>query len=436
VVILRRYPFPSRCCAGAIAALAIVAFSALAHPEQASAAVAAPAQVSPDLSAVPVDSLEVRAAQTRLDTSDAALADAQNIVANGAAELDRLHSQDTQLTAQLAAQTAAKKQATVDLASARATLRAIAVASYAGAPGIGPVIDPASAALATGDAPAPTTADGSATAPSAADLDTSTLALERRSLAAAVSTSQSDRATAARQAVDTLSGNINGALSQRTAARQRMLKVQQIQNQAAANVAEYAAAVASAQADLDHARITAIVVGADFELVALDAYRRAAAETALVDPECGITWWALAGITRVESKHGTLGGSTLLFNGDTSQPIVGVPLDGSNNTALIPDTDGGALDGDPVYDRAVGPMQFIPSTWRRYGVDGNGDGVANPNNIYDAAATAARYLCRSGPMQTDDDMTRGFLSYNHSDTYAAMVLGFAKAYAALPLNLP
>ena len=80
-------------------------------------------------------------------------------------------------------------------------------------------------------------------------------------------------------------------------------------------------------------------------------------------------------------------------------------------------------------------MQFIPSTWRRYATDGNGDGIADPNNIYDAAASAARYLCASGPMQTDDDMTRGFLSYNHSNSYAATVLRFAKGYAALPLNL-
>jgi membrane-bound lytic murein transglycosylase B len=214
------------------------------------------------------------------------------------------------------------------------------------------------------------------------------------------------------------------------------LKVQQIQDRAAASVAQYAAAVAAAQADVDHARVTAGVVGADFQLVALDAYRRAAAATTLVNPPCGITWWALAGITRVESRHGTFGGSTLLFNGDTSQRIVGVPLDGANNTALIPDSDGGALDGDPVFDHAVGPMQFIPSTWRRYASDGNGDGIADPNNIYDAAATAARYLCASGPMQTDDDMTRGFLSYNNSDAYAAAVLGFAKGYAALPLGVP
>jgi membrane-bound lytic murein transglycosylase B len=308
------------------------------------------------------------------------------------------------------------------------------VASYAGAPDISPAVDPASA---TPDPAASAALETDTTAaPSASDLDASSVALERRSLAAVVSTEQFNRATAAKQTIDALSRSINDTLSQRTTARQRIQKVQEIQSQATASVAEYAAAVASAQADLAHARVTAFVVGADFQLVALDAYTRAAATTALTDPACGITWWALAGITRVESRHGTAGGSTLLYNGDTSQRIIGVPLDGTNNTALIPDTDGGALDGDPVYDHAVGPMQFIPSTWRRWATDGNGDGVADPNNIYDAAATAARYLCASGPMQSDDDMTRGFLRYNDSAAYAATVLGFAKDYAALPLNLP
>jgi membrane-bound lytic murein transglycosylase B len=370
--------------------------------------------VAPDLSSVPVDSLEFRAAETRYQASAAALADAQQIAANGAAELDRLHADDARLTTELATQTAAKKQATVDFASARATLRALAVATYAGAPAGDPAV-----------ASAPTE-----------DLESSTRALERRSLVDAVSGTASDNATAARNAVEIVSRGMNEVLDQRTAARQRILKVQQIQDRAAASVVQYTAAVASAQADVDRARVTASVVGADFQLVALDAYRRAAAVTGLLDPPCGISWWALAGITRVESRHGTFGGSTLLYRGDTSQRIVGVPLDGANNTALIPDSDGGTLDGDPVYDRAVGPMQFIPSTWRRYARDGNGDGIGDPNNIYDAAAAAARYLCASGPMQTDDDMTRGFVSYNHSGAYAAAVLGFAKGYAALALSVP
>ena len=111
----------------------------------------------------------------------------------------------------------------------------------------------------------------------------------------------------------------------------------------------------------------------------------------------------VVGITRIESRHGTYGGARLLANGDVDRRIVGIPLDGTNNTEVITDTDGGQYDGDPVYDRAVGPMQFIPSTWRRWAQDGNGDGVKDPNNIYDAADAAAHYLCASGSMRTDEE---------------------------------
>jgi len=52
-------------------------------------------------------------------------------------------------------------------------------------------------------------------------------------------------------------------------------------------------------------------------------------------------------------------------------------MDGSlAATAVVVDSDGGALDGDARYDRATGPMQFLPGTWRSIGADGNGDGVA------------------------------------------------------------
>ena len=61
-------------------------------------------------------------------------------------------------------------------------------------------------------------------------------------------------------------------------------------------------------------------------------------------------------------------------------------------------------------------MQFIPSTWRRYAVDANGDGVQDPNNVYDAAAGAAHYLCNAaGHLEDDASLTRAYLAYNHSD---------------------
>ncbi len=163
-------------------------------------------------------------------------------------------------------------------------------------------------------------------------------------------------------------------------------------------------------------------------LLALDAYWKAAQAIAFGKPRCGITWWALAGIGRVEGHHGTFGGAQVQGNGDTTKPIVGITLDGINDTAVIGDTDGGKYDGDPNFDHAVGPMQFIPSTWERWKGDGNGDGIDDPNNMYDATLGAANYLCASGPMVSDDDLTRGYFSYNHSDDYAAAVLADAQYY--------
>ena len=127
--------------------------------------------------------------------------------------------------------------------------------------------------------------------------------------------------------------------------------------------------------------------------VALAAYMQAADAQAAEDPACGIRWTLLAAIGRVESNHGRFGGAELRDDGYGTRPIRGIPLDGRANVAFIGDTDGGELDGDTTYDRAVGPMQFIPSTWAGSGADGNGDGRKDPNNIFDAARGAARYLC-------------------------------------------
>jgi membrane-bound lytic murein transglycosylase B len=180
------------------------------------------------------------------------------------------------------------------------------------------------------------------------------------------------------------------------------------------------------------ARATAIVVGSDLTLVALDAYLRAALDMGTEMPGCGIPWWLLAGIGRVESGHGTFSTSVLDPAGTTSPPIIGIPLNGGNSTAVITDTDGGVLDGDTTHDRAVGPMQFIPSTWAPYAADGNGDGVADPQNLYDAARAAATYLCTAGgDLSTPAGIDRAIFAYNHSDAYVAKVLGFTREYLGL-----
>ena len=163
----------------------------------------------------------------------------------------------------------------------------------------------------------------------------------------------------------------------------------------------------------------------------LRAYREAAAWAAGFDPDCRLPWPVLAGIGRIESNHGLFGGLATRFSagGTVSPRITGPPLDG-NGVARIPDSDGGRWDGDATWDRAVGPMQFIPTTWRSLGRDGNGDRVADPNNLFDAAVSAAGYLCLSGDGDLGDParLRQAIYSYNHSWPYVDAVLGWARLY--------
>lgn len=163
--------------------------------------------------------------------------------------------------------------------------------------------------------------------------------------------------------------------------------------------------------------------------VALRAYRDAEELLGESDPSCHLHWSLLAAIGRVESDHGRHGGSALSPSGRTSSPIIGPALDGSGDTALIADSDGGRLDGDGRFDRAVGPMQFLPGTWRLAGVDGDGDGRADPSNIFDAALSAGRYLCAGDVDLSDPQALRAAVfGYNHSSSYVDLVLSIAKGY--------
>jgi hypothetical protein len=162
----------------------------------------------------------------------------------------------------------------------------------------------------------------------------------------------------------------------------------------------------------------------------LRAYREAATWAVGYDPGCRLSWTVLAGIGRIESNHGLFGGAATRFSaaGAVSPRITGPPLDG-RGVAAIPDSDGGRWDGDTVWDRAVGPMQFLPGTWRSLGRDGSGDQVADPNNLFDAAVSAAGYLCLSGGDLTDPARLRqAVYSYNHSWPYVDAVLGWARLY--------
>jgi membrane-bound lytic murein transglycosylase B len=162
---------------------------------------------------------------------------------------------------------------------------------------------------------------------------------------------------------------------------------------------------------------------------ALWAYGNAELVMRANDPGCHLSWATLAGIGRVESNHGRFGGAHIQPDGTESKPIVGVPLNGTGKVAEVSDTDHGRMDGDPVHDRAVGPMQFIPSTWRAYASDGNGDRRGDPENIDDAALAAGRYLCVGGrDMATPDGWWSGLMSYNNSALYGRKVFGLADRY--------
>ncbi|WCI09176.1 lytic transglycosylase domain-containing protein [Arthrobacter sp. OVS8] len=163
---------------------------------------------------------------------------------------------------------------------------------------------------------------------------------------------------------------------------------------------------------------------------ALRAYVAAAAMANDSAPMCAIGWNTVAAVGSVESAHGSYGGGSLNAAGQSSGPIVGPSLDG-NGFAAIADTDEGVLDGDARWDHAVGPMQFIPTTWQLAGRDGNGDGAADPFNIDDAALSAATYLCANGrDLSTAQGWTDAIYSYNQSDPYIRQVRAQATAYAA------
>ncbi|WP_211834134.1 MULTISPECIES: lytic murein transglycosylase [Streptomyces violaceusniger group] len=158
----------------------------------------------------------------------------------------------------------------------------------------------------------------------------------------------------------------------------------------------------------------------------LAAYKKAEAALRESNPGCNLPWELLAAIGKVES--GQAGGGNVGADGTTVSPILGPVLNG-DGFALIKDTDGGAYDGDSQHDRAVGPMQFIPSTWADWGRDGNGDGEKDPNNVYDAALAAGSYLCADGrDLSVKADLDRAILGYNHSREYLNTVLSWFEYY--------
>jgi membrane-bound lytic murein transglycosylase B len=179
----------------------------------------------------------------------------------------------------------------------------------------------------------------------------------------------------------------------------------------------------------DAASMVATASTSGIPSAALAAYQRAETVINAADQSCHLRWQLIAAIGRVESNHGRANGNILDDNGLATPGIYGVALNGANRTTEIVDTDAGQYDNDPSYDRAVGPMQFIPSTWSVVGVDADGDGVRNPQDIDDAALGTAVYLCSgSDDLGTDAGQRAAVYRYNHSDAYVDLVLAIMNAY--------
>lgn len=171
--------------------------------------------------------------------------------------------------------------------------------------------------------------------------------------------------------------------------------------------------------------------GSQIPPVALAAYQRAAAVIGAADEGCHLQWPLVAAIGRIESDHGRVGGAALGSDGVARPAIVGPRLDGNKGTRLVSDSDGGRYDGDKSFDRAVGPLQFIPTTWGLVGVDADSDGVRDPQDVDDAALATAVHLC-SGELDLARraDLRKAVLRYNSSGAYADAVLAVMAAYAS------
>lgn len=186
----------------------------------------------------------------------------------------------------------------------------------------------------------------------------------------------------------------------------------------------------------DAAWVAAVAAESGIPERALAAYAGAAIAKHTERPDCDLGWNTLAGIGWVESRHGSYRGASIADDGTVSPPIFGIALDGAT-TALITDTDDGEFDGDAEFDRAMGPMQFIPGSWGNWYVDASGDGVADPHNIDDAALAAANYLCRAVPTLGDELSWRaGIAAYNADSAYLDAVAIASAGYALAAVAAP
>jgi membrane-bound lytic murein transglycosylase B len=384
-----------------------------AAPAAATVALAQPSPALPGLppvslalAAVPVDSAAFRRARTSYDTAAATFADLQARRVEIVRSLAELGQQRGRAEAALTAARARRAALSSRLDEVSSAIADLGVALYLSG-GSAARID---AALTT-EQPSINDADQRDVL---GDASLDVLLAERAAYRARLDEAEA-RLTDVTQLLDDI--------------RSRQAELRTALPEATHAEATGAPAVAGERVSYEEARVLAQVKGVEFPLVALDAYYQAARSIAADDPGCGVRWWAIAGISKVEGRHGTYGGAALDKLGDATKRIIGIQLNGTNNTRVVGDSDGGALDGDAAFDRAVGPMQFIPQTWTRFASDGNRDGLATPFNLYDATLAAARYLCRSsGGLGEEPGLRTAYFSYNHSEAYVDRVLSFARLY--------
>lgn len=164
--------------------------------------------------------------------------------------------------------------------------------------------------------------------------------------------------------------------------------------------------------------------------VAVAAYQRAV--TVMSDSQigCDLRWTTLAAVARVESDHGRRGGGDLDETGAASPAVYGATLDGKKGRAKVRDTDKGKVDDLRGFDRPAGPLGFLPNDWAVYGVDADGDGRRDVQDIDDAALALAVQLCATERDLTDDAALRRALGAHRDLTgYADEVLKIDQAYA-------
>jgi hypothetical protein len=172
---------------------------------------------------------------------------------------------------------------------------------------------------------------------------------------------------------------------------------------------------------------------AGIPVVAVQAYGYAELVVGRTTPSCHLSWTTIAAIAKVETAHGSANGAVLNVDGSVAPPIFGLPLDGKGGRQEIRDTDQGALDGDTQFDRAVGPLQFVPQAWTSIAVgnsvDADNNGVSDPNDIDDAALAAAKLLCQGGrDLAKPDAWWDAVLSYNAVRPRAQQVFDAANDY--------